>query len=269
VKEERQKLDEQIADVRAVLERARVTVKQKEDQRTKLTMRVADITGKLLAVRNEQLEASNRMQHTLARRSSHDSASQSASTTGSANRATSHDARAPLYASLVPKRRPGPLPLFGRDRASPRPLATFRHFKPIFYTDILNPNEPGVGGSIAAAEAFRIAQAAELGCHVDDVCWFAQMGAEVAPQVCCYTCCTTSCSITALYVHVVVCVIRRRDSQLNGPVSGSSTWSYVCAPYLYGWCIYLQRSMHNPSLIFENQGRAVVQQCQEEETGTL
>jgi hypothetical protein len=187
VQEERQKLDEQISDAQAALAILHETARQKEEQHVKLTKQVADITGELLAVRNEQLEASNRMQQTMGhatRQNSHDSVSQSASGTGSANSLTSPEAFAASFTSLVPKHRPGLLPLYGNDRVSPRPLDTFQHFKPIFYTDIFDPRHPCCGGSMAAAEAFRHAQAAELECDVDDICLFPQMGIEVAPQVC-------------------------------------------------------------------------------------
>lgn len=184
-----------MAAVQGALSKVQETARQRQDTRVKLKKRVADITGQLLEVRNEQLEASNRLQEqpgmgrlgslsSITQQSSHSSISHSASARG-AERALDvryPDAGGPLHASMVLKSRPG-LPLYRRESMAPRSLDTFTHFQPIFYTDIVDENQKHVGGSMAAADAFRHAQAAQLGCYVDDLCSFPQMGVEVAPQV--------------------------------------------------------------------------------------
>lgn len=165
--------------------------RERQDKKVKLTKRVADITGELLAVRNEQLEASNQQQlqqqqrlgsgPSITHESSNGSISQPTSASG-ACKPTYPEASGPGHGAMVPVLRPG-LPLYRSESMAPRSLDTFMHFKPIHYSDVVDENRVCVGGSMAATEAFRQAQAAELGCHVEDLCSFAQMGVEVAPQV--------------------------------------------------------------------------------------
>lgn len=200
VQEERHKLDERITALQAALSTLREGARQRQDQKVNLTKRVADITGELLAVRNEQLEASNQQQQQQLQaqqrmgsvpsitQSSHDSVSQPTTSANGAGKSLPSpypEACGPSHGgAIVPaSARPG-LPLYRSESIAPRSLDTFMHFKAIHHTDVVDENYVCVGGSMAAAEAFRQTQAAELGCHVDNLCSFAQVGIEVAPQVC-------------------------------------------------------------------------------------
>lgn len=203
MQEECAKLEEQIAVLQAAVAKAHEVARERQQTRVQLSKRVADVTGELLATRNEQLHISNleqqrNQQPAQAQQPAQPQPQQNfnSSLGGSVKFPSSHssighssslkglpvpDVRAPLYQSLVIKSRPEHH-LYRNENMAPRSLATYRYYKPLFYTDLLDPEEC-IGGSLAAAAAYRETQAQQLGCSPDDVCLFAQLGLNVAPQV--------------------------------------------------------------------------------------